>query len=135
MKTHHFGGIYKEKQGMFMGYVSFREGNVPWQLWPLYVCRTSSVPLLLSQKKIVSLETMDRLATWHAHWIQGGSSLPTSNTLPKTDTAPLRIGHPKRQRSYSNHPSLGMITIPLKQCGFVLVFQSRCLVFSHQLTF
>ena len=26
------------------------------------------------------------------------------STLPKTDSLPLKIGHPKRKQSYSNHP-------------------------------
>ena len=31
-----------------------------------------------------------------------------TNTLPKTNISPLKIGHPKRKQSYSNYPFLGV---------------------------
>ena len=35
------------------------------------------------------------------------SQLDSKPTLPKTNRSPLKIGHPKRKRSYSNHPFSG----------------------------
>ncbi len=32
-------------------------------------------------------------------------------TLPKTNSSPLKIGHPKRKRSYSNHPFSGAMLV------------------------
>ena len=36
-------------------------------------------------------------------------------TLPKTNSSPLKIGHPKRKQSYSNHPFSGAFVVSFRE--------------------
>ena len=38
-------------------------------------------------------------------------SAPQKNTLPETNSSHLKIGHPKRKRSYSSHPFSGAMLV------------------------
>ena len=36
-------------------------------------------------------------------------------TLPETNSSPLKIGHPKRKQSYSNHPLSGALAVSFRE--------------------
>ena len=60
-----------------------------------------------------------------------------TDTLPKTNSSPMKIGHPKRKRSYSTHPCSGancwlqgeyIHIVNMIHDGYKILFQRICLV-------
>ena len=45
-------------------------------------------------------------------------------SLPKTKSSPLKIGHPKRKGSSSNHPFLGAFAVSFRECTLSLLGMS-----------
>ena len=53
---------------------------------------------------------------------------PPTSTLPETNSSPLKIGNPKRKRSYSNHPFSGATLVSGRVSDLFLSIRCRCFV-------
>jgi len=43
-------------------------------------------------------------------------------TPSETDSSPLKIGHPKRRQSYSNHPFSGAFTVSFREGSILDIY-------------
>ena len=68
------------------------------------------VGLIAHENAFTKVKVDGRTPVVGVHVEAGFSSIylePQTTTLPETNSSHLKIGHPKRKRSYSNHPFSG----------------------------